>query len=215
MKSSSNAAQKARGPRSFWFDPRFGIGIALVVLSVLGVVGIVTSADSSVRVLAARSTLSPGDRIHSSDLVATSVRLGDLDGKYLRASDVPSAGLMVTRAVSGGELVPASAVGASAGSRVASVVVAVQGTLPKSVQAGSVVDLWAAAQTENRSFGPPTVLASSATVVRVIVSDGVISGKNGGSVELLVPRSKLAGVLEAVANENAISLVPTGIPVKG
>ncbi|HXD62278.1 MAG TPA: SAF domain-containing protein [Lacisediminihabitans sp.] len=215
MKSSSNTAHKERGPRSFWFDPRFGIGIALVVISVLGVLGIVASADSSVQVLAARSSLSPGDRIHSSDLVATSVRLGDIDGKYLRASDVPAGGLVVSRAVSTGELVPASAVGSSAGNRLASVVVAVQGTLPKSVQAGSVVDLWAASQTEDRSFGPPTVLASSATVVRVVAPDGIISGQDGGSVELLVQRSKLAGVLEAVANENAISLVPVGIPVKG
>ena len=214
MKSSSTAAPRERRPRSFWFDPRFGIGIGLVIASVLGVLGIVASADTSVQVLAARSALSPGDRIDATDLVQKSVRLGDLDAKYLLASELPSDGLVVTRTVSAGELVPTSAVGGSAGTRVASVVVAVQGSLAKSVVAGSVVDLWSAGRTEDRSFGPPAVLAPSATVVRVIESDGIIAGQSGGSVEVLVPRSTLASVLEAIANEDAISLVPVSLPVE-
>jgi flagella basal body P-ring formation protein FlgA len=215
MKSSSTATSKERKPRSFWFDPRFAIGIALVVVSVLGVLGIVATADSSVQVFVARSALVPGDRVDAGDLLATSVRLGDLDAKYLRAADVPSGGLVVTRAVSAGELVPASAVGARAGVRVASVVVAVQGTLPKSVVAGAVIDLWSASRGEDRSYGPPAVLASSVTVVRVIASDGMVSARDGDSVELLVPRNRIARVLQAIANEDALSLVPASLPVKG
>jgi hypothetical protein len=215
MKSSSTTAPKERRPRSFWFDPRFGIGLGLVIVSVLGVLGIVNSADSSVQVLAARSALSPGDRIVAADLVAKSVRLGDVDAKYLLASGLPSDGLVVTRTVSAGELVPVSAVGARSGTRVASVVVTVQGTLPKSVVAGAVVDLWSSSQTEDRSFGPPSVLASSATVVRVIAQDGIIAGQTGGAVEVLVQRSRLASVLAAIANEDAVSLVPVSLPVRG
>ena len=215
MKSSSTAASKERRPRSFWFDPRFAIGIALVVVSVLGVLGIVATADSSVQVFVARSALVPGDRVDAGDLLATSVRLGDLDTKYLMAADVPSGGLVVTRAVSAGELVPASAVGTRAGVRVASVVVAVQGTLPKSVVAGAVIDLWSATRGEDRSYGPPAVLASTVTVVRVIASDGMVSAREGDSVEVLVPRNRIARVLQAIANEDALSLVPASLPVKG
>lgn len=215
MKSSTSAAPKERRPRTFWFDPRFGIGIALVVVSVLGVLGIVASADNSVQVFAARSALSPGETITASDLVAKSVRLGEVDAKYLLASNLPSDGLVVTRTISAGELVPASAVGTASGTRVASVVVAVQGALPRSVIAGAVVDLWSASQTEDRSFGPPTVLAPSATVVRVIAPDGIVAGRDGGAVEVLVQRSRLASVLEAIANEDAVSLVPVSLPVKG
>ncbi len=215
MRSSRSAAPKERRPRSFWFDPRFGIGIALVALSVIGVVSIVASADSSVQVFAARSALSPGERIVAADLVSKSVRLGDVGASYLTAARLPAGGLVVTRTVSAGELIPASAVGTVAGTRVASVVVTVQGALPRSVVAGAVVELWSAAQTEDRSFGPPTVLASAATVVRVIAPDGIVAGHGGGGVEVLVQRSRLASVLEAIANEDAVSIVPVGQPVIG
>jgi hypothetical protein len=215
MRTSSTAAPKERKPRSFWFDPRFGIGIALVAVSVLGVLGIVASADRSVQVFAARASLSPGDRIVAADLVATNVRLGDVDAKYLRPSQLPSDGLVVTRTVSAGELVPSSAVGTASSSRLASVVVSVQGSLPKAVIAGADVDLWSASKTEDHDFGPPAVLASSATVVRVIAPDGIVAGASGGAVEVLVDRPKLASVLEAIANEDAVSIVPVGLPVKG
>jgi hypothetical protein len=212
--NSSSAARRERTPRSFWFDPRFAIGVGLVLASVLGVFWIVSSADASVRVYAARSALTPGDRIHADDLVEQSVRLGGAGSKYLLGTDLPRDGLVVTRTVAAGELVPASAVGSSEGVRVASVVLSVHGQLPRAVVAGSVVDIWSAQQDEDKSFAPPSVLVSSATVVRTIESDGLIADGKTGGVEVLVPRSKTARLLEAVANENALSLVPVGLPAK-
>jgi hypothetical protein len=210
-------AQREDGTRrhTFWFDPRFAIGLALVVASVGGVLWVVSAADASVQVLAARSALSPGDRIGAGDLVSQSVRLGQSSAKYLTTADLPGAGLVVTRAVSAGELVPASAVGNAAGLRVASVVVTVRGELPKSIAAGTVVDLWSGVEGENGEFGAPSVLVSSATVVRLIEADGIIADGSSGSVELLIPRPKTARVLESIANADAISLVPVSIPVKG
>lgn len=64
-------------------------------------------------------------------------------------------------------------------------------------------------------FGPPSVLVASATVVRVITAEGVIADRSEQSVELLVPRTKTAAVLEAIANAAALSLVPSSIPVRG
>ncbi|MCU1401809.1 MAG: hypothetical protein JWM70_133 [Microbacteriaceae bacterium] len=213
MNDSGITKPRERGPRSFWFDPRFAIGIALVLVSVGGVLVIVSTADSSVAVVAARSALLPGDRIRSSDLATKRVRLGDLGPKYLVPADVPADGLVVTRAISSGELVPAAAVGSRTGLRVASVVVVSQGRLPKSVTEGSVVDLWSASAVDGGAFGPPTVLASSATVVRVLEPDGLVAGRDGGSVEVLIERAKIARVLEAISNEDAISLVPVSLPV--
>lgn len=203
----------ARAPRAFWFDPRFAIGIALVVVSVLGVVAVVSAADSSVMVYAARSSLSPGERVYASDLDGQSVRLGSLGGKYLIDGDIPRAGFVVTRTVSAGELVPASAVGDALGAAMASIVVTVSGELARSVGDGSVVDLWFARETQDNVFGPPSVLVASATVVRVIANDGMIADRSEQSVELLVPRAKTAEVLEAIANADVLSLVPSSIPV--
>lgn len=214
-RTRGTAAGTERAPRSFWFDPRFAIGIVLVMVSVLGVVGVVTAADSSVLVYAARSSLSPGDRVTPSDLDSRSVRLGSLGGKYLVDGDIPVGGFVVTRAVSAGELVPASAVGSVAGAALASIVVTVGGELARSVAEGSVVDLWSANEAEDGLFGPPSVMVSSATVVRVVAADGVIADRTRQSVELLVPRTKTAAVLEAIANAAALSLVPSSIPAKG
>ncbi|MBK4346397.1 hypothetical protein [Lacisediminihabitans changchengi] len=210
-----NAGSGGRAPRRWWFDVRFAIGLGLVALSVAGVFVVVSAADHTVLVYVARTALSPGDRLSGGDLVRQSVQLGEASSRYLGIRDVPASGLIVTRAVAEGELVPASAVGTSASRRLASVVVPVRQQLAKAIDAGEQVDLWAAEQTDDRDFGAPSVLVPAAQVVRVIAADGIIADGGAGSVEVLVPRAKVARVLEAVANDDAISLVPAGAVAKG
>jgi len=85
--------------------------------------------------------------------------------------------------------------------------------LPRSIDAGSVVDGWAAREGAPGLCGPPSVLVPSATVVQVIESDGIIAGSSAVSVELLVPRNRTARMLEALANADALSLVPVNLPL--
>jgi len=205
----------AQRRRRFWFDPRFAIGILLVVASVGGVLSIVSSADASTQVYAARDAIAPGDRIDADDLVAVSVRIDQSGELYLAPGDVPDEGLVVVRSVGDGELVPTSAIGSAAGLRLASVVVTVNGQLPESIAPGAVVDLWAASQQDSSSFGPPSVIVTGATVVREVESEGLVASGDVSSLELLVPRSKVARVLEAIANEDALSAIPASLPVRG
>lgn len=204
-----------RPPRSFWFDPRFGIGIVLIGASVAGVGWIVGTADRTVDVWAARSLLTAGDRIDESDLIVRAVRLGEASGVYLAEADLPESGLLVTRTVTEGELVPLAAVGDGSSEEQAAVVVAVASALPRSVDAGAVVDLWSAEGADGGGFGPPAVLVSGATVVRVVEDDGLIVDGGTTGVEVLVPRAKLAVVLDAITGEDAISLVPVSTPLGG
>lgn len=212
---SETKGPAVRRTRRFWFDPRFAIGLVLVVASVVGVLVVVSSADASTRVYTARDALAPGDTIDAGDLVVSSVRLASVGELYLVPGDVPDDGLVVTRTVAAGELVPASAVGAKAGISLASVVVTLGGRIPASVAPGSTVDLWAASEEEANLFRPPVVIVSGATVVRVIESDGLVASDEAASLELLVPRLRIARVLEAVANDDAMSIVPASIPAKG
>ena len=217
---AGSAAPKRR--RRFWFDPRFAIGLVLVVVSVLGVDALVNAANASVDVLAARSTLTPGERVHASDLVPTSVRVGRTAGLYLQASDIPRAGIVVTRSVAAGELVPHTAVGSQVGQSLTSVVVSVDGALAVSIVPGSRVDLWSAqpASTTNDdgatvapgSFAAPTVLVSSAIVVR-LVDQKTLVASNGSAVELLMPKSDTATVLDAIANGAVLSVLPVDLPL--
>lgn len=201
--------------RRFWFDPRFAIGILLVIASVGGVLAIVTAADASDRVYTARDAIAPGDRITASDLIAVSVRLEARPDLYLVPGDIPPEGVVVVRAVGEGELVPATAVGSAAGLRLASVVVTINGQLPASIAPGALVDLWAASQQDSSTFAPPSVIVAGATVVRQLESEGLVGSSDTSTLELLVPRSKVARVLEAIANEDALSAVPVAIPAKG
>lgn len=207
------AAPRERPPRSFWVDPRFAIGIVLVVASVVGVVFVVSSADRTVQVWAARDALSAGDTVDGDDLMLRDVRLGDAGDLYLASAAIPDDGLVLTRTIAAGELVPASAVGSSDGVRVAPIVIQSTGQLPHQIAPGAVVDLWSARLTDDAVYGPPAVLVGSATVVRVLENDGLIVNGTATGVEVLVPRSKIALVLEAIANEDSMSLVPVSLPV--
>lgn len=214
------ALRQARGENGsgavkgrFWFDPRFAIGVVLVLGSVASVVGIVLSADRTVQVYAAAAALHPGDRVTASDLESRFVRLDGAESIYLSHETLPREGLIAVRTIAAGELVPVSALGQSAGQRVASVVVSVSTQLPRSIAPTSVVDLWSAGEVDHGVFAAPSVLVSSATVVRVLESSGFIAGAQTVGVELLVPRERIARVIEAVANGEAMSLVPVSVPV--
>ena len=205
---------RAGARRRFWFDPRFAIGLLLIVASVAGVVGIVGAADSSVLVYAAREPLAPGDRVDADDLVGTSVRLAGAERLYLVPDDLPDDGLVVTKAVAEGELVPASAVGSTEGERQTSIVVGVSGELAESVEAGSIVDVWSASESTGGVFEAPVVIVSGATVVRLVDRQGLVVDNDSRSIEVLVPRTDVARVLEAIANDDAIAVVPASLPGK-
>ncbi len=213
MSGSRQTVRPQRSPRSWWFDPRLAIGVVLVIGSVVGVYAVVSSSTQSETIFAASSTLHAGERVYSDDLVATSVQLGSTAERYLKVDDVPAEGVLVTRSVSAGELVPVSAVGRASSVKFASVVVSATSALSGSIEPGTVVDVWSAAMTDDHRFGPPAVLVGSATVVRVIEAHGLIADRQATSVELLVPRDRIARVLQATADGDAVSLVPVSVPV--
>jgi len=210
--ASRPAARERRRPG---IDPRFLIGLALVAASVAGVWFVVGAMDTSVAVYAARAPLQVGDRVAASNLVVTSVRMESAGNVYVTPETLPPEGLLITRTVAAGELLPKAAVGTSAGASVTRLVVDTTEGLSGSLTPGAVADVWSARQTERGRFGPPVVLVESASVVRVIERTGLMTGGSGQAVEILVPKGKVAAVLESVANKDAIALVPVNAPLEG
>jgi hypothetical protein len=215
VKPSGSRNENAPRRRRFWFDSRFAVGLVLVVASIGGVVAVIGAADSSIDVLVARSTLVPGAEVDGTDFVATSVRLDAASTLYLAPGDIPDDGLIVTKTVAKGELVPASAVGASAGVRHAAVVIGVSNQLAASIESGTLVDVWAVGDVRDNTegqFAGPSVIVPAAVVVRLVEGDGIMMDATAANVEVLVPRTRIARVLEALANGDALSLVPVSIP---
>jgi len=222
-------------------DLRLVLGVLLVVGSVAGVYGIVATADRRVTVYAAASALTPGERIDAGDLVQRSVALDGSDRLYLAAGDIPSGGLVVTQPIAKGELLPTSSVGSSSGVRSTSLVLQLATRVSGAVVPGAVVDIWAAAGpdaagemtssdtsaagspgdgttdpsgTPSADANAPAVVVSGATVVKVLDDSGGFSvASAGSSVEVLVPRTRVARLLEAIAKKAALAVVPAGIPI--
>lgn len=197
----------------FWFDPRFAIGLVLVLAAVGGVFVIVAGSDRTTTVYAARSVLTVGEHLEAGDLGLSQVRLDGADDLYLTPGRLPADGVIVTRTVAEGELVPASAVGRNSGAERSSVVVDLTSTLAAAVGPGAVVDVWSARQTGQAKFAPPAVLVGRAGVVRIVEPVGLVAANGRRSVELLVPRDRVAAVLEAIANGDAIAVVPVNEPL--
>ena len=161
----------------------------------------------------ARAPLAVGDRVDASDFVLTPVRFDTADDLYLTPDSFPADGVLITRSIAAGELIPAAAVGTRAGVSLSSIVIEIDGTLATSIGPGAVVDVWSARQNGNGEFGPPSVLVGEASVVRLVEATGLIAGGTGQAIEVLVPKEKVAAVLESVANSDTLALVPVNLSI--
>lgn len=200
--------------RATLLDPRVILGLLLVAGSVVGVVAIVTTADDTIEVYSAREPVAPGDLLREADLVVRSVGPAAVAEQYLSPGDIPGGGVLAARSIGVGELVPASAVGDVAGLRQAAIVIDTPTRLPASVIAGSTVDLWASRVDEGGAVAPPVVIVSGAAVVSLVESESIMGG--GGTVsgvELLVPKVRIARVVEALARGDVLAVIPTGVPL--
>ena len=198
-----------RAPRrAFWGDARFFLGILLVVASVAGVWLVVAAARHTVPVYAAARTIVPGEVIAPDDLRVVDVALGPLADTYLAADGLGDAAV-ATRTIESGELVPAASVGDADSARTTSVVVRSTVDVPASVTAGTVVEVWAAPPLEQGEYDDPRILVADATVVSVTRDDSMIGG-GAAALELVIPRADVAATLAAMADEAALSVVPTG-----
>jgi hypothetical protein len=195
-----------RRPRAFWNDLRFFVGLALIVASVAGVWLTVTAARQTSPVFAAARTIVPGDEVTASDLRVVEAALGTAQDAYM-TPDALVPGSIATRTVAEGELVPVNALQDAARGRMTTVVVQTMTAVPSGVVTGAVVELWAAPALEQGAFGTPAILVADATVAAVEEADSLL-GARGSTLELVVPRSDVAAVLQAVAASAALSIVP-------
>lgn len=188
-------------------DIRFLLGILLIVASVAGVWFVVGAARQTAPVFAASHTIVPGEPLTRADFEVVEVALGQVGEAYFTPADLEG-DLVATRTVSAGELVPSDAIGDAAQARTTSVVVRSTIDVPASVDAGSVVEIWSAPLLEHGEYNVPRILVADATVVSVLRDDSMMGG-GAASLELVIPRSDVAAILAAMADEAALSIVPT------
>lgn len=193
-------------PRAFWADARFLLGIALIIASVAGVWLVVASARQTGPVFAAARTIVPGQTVTADDLRVVDVALGSAGETYVSPASLQP-GVIATRTILEGELVPQAAVDDADAARTTTIVIRTSGDVSASVVAGSVVEVWAAPAEDGGTFGEPRILVPSATVVSVTRDDAVVSGTDV-SLEIVIPRADVAESLAALADGANMSVVP-------
>ncbi len=193
--------------RAPWGDARFALGIVLIVASIAGVWFVVSLSRQTMPVVAAAGTIVVGQVISPGDVHVVDVALGHVGDEYL-GPDALIDGAVATRTIEPGELVPRSAIGAADAARTTTVVVRSAIDVPASVTPGTLVEVWAAPPLERGEFDTPRILVADATVAAVTRDDSMIGGARA-ALEIVIPRSDVAATLAAVADDAAISIVPT------
>ena len=187
-------------------DYRFIVGIGVVAGSAaLGALAL-SSQHNTQAVYVAATTLSPGKTLTESDLRLANVNLADSIENYLHSGDL-APGTVVSATIKQGEFVPVSSLGSKQQSNTSRVVVTVTAPLSSDVASGEKVDVWASMAAGQGLYAPPEVLVSKATVVKVTENTAVGIGGSSFDVELIVPSTSVASVLEASANGDHMALL--------
>lgn len=191
--------------RPGWRDPRLLIGILLVAASLVAVAMVVRDADRTEPMYAARDTLTPGTVIGAEHLVAVNVRV---PGQAYVPADADPTGLVVTRTVAAGELLPQSALARP--DEFDGRPVAVRSELPLSegVAPGALVDVFL---TVGGPAGPVTrPIAEGLAVEAVVRGEQQFGVSRGDTVYVVVPSGDIADFLAALATDGSISVVGLG-----
>lgn len=208
----SPPARQLAPPR--WTDRRLLVGVALVLLSVVGVVRVVAAADQTVEVWSVTEDLAAGVTLTASDVELTAVTVVSAQ-PYFAAGSTPVGGV-VTKSVVAGELLPRSAVATSESeSDLRWVTVPVERHhLPADLRRGEQVDVYLVERTgSGEPVGDPQVVLTAATVAEVDDGDSRFGGSSLElGISLLVPGDDVATLVAAEAR-GALTLVR--VPLDG
>lgn len=203
--STTTSSIRSR-PRALWSDARFLLGVVLVVVSIAGVWWVVTAAKQTAPVFVAARTLVPGEALVAADLQIVEAALGGAGDAYATPQSM-GAGLVMTRTVDAGEMIPLSAVGAADDAASTTIVVRSSGDIPAGVRPGSVVELWVVAEGEDGRYAAPRVLVPRAIVASVDTDDSMMAA-GGAQVEMVIARTEVADTLAAQTDGARLSIVP-------
>ncbi|WIK64780.1 hypothetical protein [Gleimia hominis] len=194
--------------RSVLRDPRFVIGLIIVVISLVGTTLLVRHARSGEALYLLRENVAMGQTIDEGKLEVVDAR--PETHVYVKRGALPK-GAVATRSLSAGELLPQSAVSDSTAQGRRQVVVNVSGDVPSSVKVGSAVEVW---QVEDTAVDPAShqeaakPLSGDAIVLGVHEPGKGLSIRAGRAVEVSVPETDLPGVLAGMSQDKNLVVVP-------
>jgi hypothetical protein len=214
-RGGQSTAPRLRRPS--WRDPRLLIGLLLVLASVAVGARVVASADHTVPVYAARQALPTGTPVSGDLLKVVRLRLTGTDAAYLGATGPLPPGRVTVRTIGAGELVPMAAVVPAEQLLSRPVSIPLDGAAPGGLAPGGLIDVWASAKHRDAvggGYDEPKRIARAVEVFDVQTPTSALSGSRTGSVQVLFPEDALAPVLDALANQARLVILPVPGSVK-
>ena len=196
------SAPAQRNRRARWKDGRLVLGVLLVAITALAGAKLLSSADDTTTIWAAKHDLAVGAKLTSDDLTTVRVRFtsGDDANKYV-AADADLKGLVVARAVDAGEFVPReAAVSESDKDRTELPLSVATGRLPADTAAGDMVDLWVVPKEESQ---PAKLWWSNLRVLQIDAVKGVAGGSARRQVLISLAPNDLQRLPAALAAMSA------------
>ena len=177
-------------------DPRFVIGMLLIIVGIVAGIFIVDSANKGISTYVLTEDAAAGQELHEDQLKLVTVQVPK--GRYVSEGKLKS-GTYLVRSVGRGELLPISAISEHAPSSQVLVVPLAQ-PLPKFARVGDAVDLYFG----DRNAGTAKLIAAHA----MIVSPGVHGQfDNSTKVELAIDQGSLSAVVSALGTNGSIVAV--------
>jgi hypothetical protein len=193
-----------RTRRARWKDGRLLLGVLLVAITALAGAKLLSAADDTTAVWAAKRDLPIGVVLSGDDLTTVNVRFTSdaASGQYVTA-DADLKGLVVTRPIGKGEFVPREAATTKSDSQRTELPLSVAtGRLPSDTAVGDHVDVWVVAKDQ-----PARLLWAEVRVVQIDAVKGV-AGSSARRQVLVALEGKDVDRLSAT-----LALMNTGEPV--
>ena len=198
-----------------WRDPRLLVGLVLVLASVVVGSRTVAAAQATTGVYAVTAAVGAGSVLTAADVGVVQVRLDDANlAGYVPAAERLDPTWVTLRAVGEGELLPRSALGRAADLSDRPVTLPLTGAVPTGVAEGALADVWVTWPAEQTvgtgapSRPEPELLVEAAEVATVSGPGTGLSARSGADVQVLVPVDSLPEVLQALALDARVDLVP-------
>ncbi len=202
-----SSVRAARLKRPSWKDPRLLVGVLLVLVSIVGVVFLVGSADRTTEVYAARDGIAVGERLTPENVVRAKVRLGDTEQHYITVEDGLPQDVVAMQRIGKDQLVPRASLGEMDRLDRKPVALTIDQTLPAQAVAGARVDVWVAQPDAKNGFSEPKLLLPGAEITEVATGSTALGSSKTTVLMVLVEDKQMPALLGAQANEAKISVV--------
>ncbi|MDR6687036.1 hypothetical protein J2Y41_002599 [Arthrobacter sp. 1088] len=209
--STGGAGNRLKKPS--WKDPRLLVGVLLMLVSVAGVISVVSTADRTTQVYAAREGIAVGQTVGPGDLTIVQVRLDDVESAYVTVEGGIAQGKVALQRIEKGQLVPQKSLGQADGLNRKPVAISMDESLPAQAVPGAKVDVWVAMPGSQNALEEPQLLLPGAEIAEVTAGSGALGASKTTVVLVLVTDKQMPKLLGAKANAAKVSVVwnPAGV----